>query len=201
MALFEYNATIFAEKILLVGVATYALLDSGTTHSFIYESFVKLLEIFSENAESGFRVTVLSGEHMISTSMVKDVELKLQKNFVRADLIMLPMPDYDIISGMDWLTLNGSTIDFQQRSVSIRPPNGKSFIFEAVQNKQMPHIISYICSKKLISRGYQSFLASVIPVPDPGSRSIEDVEVVKDIPDVFSDDVSGVPPERCGVCY
>ncbi|XP_075489490.1 uncharacterized protein LOC142528332 [Primulina tabacum] len=128
--------------------------------------------------------------------MVKDVELKLQRSIVRAYLIVLPMPEFDIILGMDWLTLNGATLDFQQRSVSIRTLNGKAFIFEAAQNKQMLHIISCICAKKLIRRGCQGFLASIISIPNTGNRSIEDVEVVKNFRDLFPKDVVGIPPER-----
>ncbi|XP_073313444.1 uncharacterized protein [Primulina huaijiensis] len=119
---------------------TTLITDSGATHSFISESFVKQLGILLVDVESGFRVTVPSGEHMVSNSMVKDVELKLQKNIIRADLMVIPMPEFDIILSMDWLTLNGAIIDFRRRSVSIRPPNGKPFIFKAAQNKQMPHI-------------------------------------------------------------
>ncbi|XP_075494682.1 uncharacterized protein LOC142532250 [Primulina tabacum] len=132
---------------------------------------------------------------MVSTSMVKYVELKFQKNIVQADLIVLPKPEFDIILGMDRLTLNGDTIDFQWRSVNVRPPNGKAFIFEVVQNNQMPHIISCIRAKKLIRRRCQGFLASIISIPDIDSRSIKDVEVVKDFLDVFPDDVFGIAPK------
>ncbi|XP_073313518.1 uncharacterized protein [Primulina huaijiensis] len=79
--------------IFISDVATYALLDSRATHSFISESFVKRLGVLSEIMESRFRVTVPSGEQMLSTSMVKDVELRLQKDIVRADLIVLSMPE------------------------------------------------------------------------------------------------------------
>ncbi|XP_073279561.1 uncharacterized protein [Primulina huaijiensis] len=184
-------------RLLQLHILSYlALLYSEATHSFISESFVKKLRILPVDVESGFRVTVPSGEHMISSSIVTDVELKFQKNIIRADLIVLPMPEFDIILGMDWLTLNGATIDFRRRSVSIRPPNGKAFIFEAAQNNQMPHIISCMCAKKLIQKGCQSFLASIVSAPDTDSRSIEDVEEFKDFLDVFPDDVSGIPPER-----
>ncbi|XP_073041985.1 uncharacterized protein [Primulina eburnea] len=128
--------------------------------------------------------------------MVKNVELKMHRNVVRTDLIVLPTPMFDIILIMDWLTLNEAIIDFHQRLVSIRPPNGKSFIFEAVQNKQLRQIVSCIRAKKLSRRGCQGFLASIISIPDIGSQSIKDVEVFKDFPDVFLDEVSGVPPER-----
>ncbi|XP_073289881.1 uncharacterized protein [Primulina huaijiensis] len=90
-----------AGRILLAGVATYALLDSAATYSFISESLVKQLGILPVDVESEFRVTAPSGEHLVSTSMVKDVELKLKKNVIRADLIVLPMTEFDIILGMD----------------------------------------------------------------------------------------------------
>ncbi|XP_075521462.1 uncharacterized protein LOC142554681 [Primulina tabacum] len=78
----EPDTTLIIGRILLAGIATYALLDSGATHYFIYESFVKKLGILQVDVESGFRVTVPSDEHMASSSMVKDVELKLQKNII-----------------------------------------------------------------------------------------------------------------------
>ncbi|XP_073025227.1 uncharacterized protein [Primulina eburnea] len=125
----EPDTMLIIGRTLLPSVATYALLDSGATHSFIYESFVKKLGILLVDVEPGFRVTVPSSEHMVSTTMVKGVELKLQKNVIRADLIVLPIPEFDIILGMD-------------------------------------------------------------------CRSIDDVEVVKEFPDVFPDDVSGILPKR-----
>ncbi|XP_075504419.1 uncharacterized protein LOC142541850 [Primulina tabacum] len=175
---------------------TTLITDSGATHSFISESFVKKLGILSVDVESGFIVTVPSSEHMVSSSMVKDVELKLQKNIMRADLIVLLMPEFDIILGIDWLTLNGATIEFRRRTVSIRSPGGKAFIFEATRNNQMSHIISCIHAKKLIQKDCLGFLASIISAPDIDSQSIEGVEVFKDFPDVFPDDVSCIPPER-----
>ncbi|XP_075500152.1 uncharacterized protein LOC142538740 [Primulina tabacum] len=165
----EPETTLIIGRIFLADIDTYALLDSGATHSFIFESFVKRLKILPKNVESGFKVTVPSGEHMVSKSLVKDVEFKLQIIVVRAYQIVLPMPEFDIILGMDWITLNGANIDFQQRSISVRLTNGKSFIFEAAQSKQLPHIISCISAKKLILRSCQGFLSSIIYVHDIGS--------------------------------
>ncbi|XP_073019374.1 uncharacterized protein [Primulina eburnea] len=60
----EPDTTLITGRILFAGVATYALLDSGSTHFFIYESFVKQLGILPVDVQSGFRVTVPSGEQM-----------------------------------------------------------------------------------------------------------------------------------------
>ncbi|XP_042396530.1 uncharacterized protein LOC121986642 [Zingiber officinale] len=134
----EPNNTLITGRIFIAGVSTYALLDLGATHSFVSDTFLKRLKILPEVMDFGFSVTIPSGDQMISTKIVKNLELRLQKNVVRADLIILPMAEFDIILGMDWLSQNRASIDFRQRLVSIQPPNGKSFVFEAVQNKQIP---------------------------------------------------------------
>ncbi|XP_075478804.1 uncharacterized protein LOC142519654 [Primulina tabacum] len=127
---------------------------------------------------------------------MKRLELQLQKNAVRADLIVLPLPEFDIILGMDWLSMNGAIIDFLPRSVSDRPHSGKPFIFEIARHQQMPHIISCICTRKLMKRGCQAFLASIVTVIKPVNQRLEEVKVVEDFPSVFLDDVLGIPPDR-----
>ncbi|KAG6481591.1 hypothetical protein ZIOFF_058195 [Zingiber officinale] len=102
-------------RISIAGVATYAFLDSGATHSFISEVVIERLGILPEDKGIGFRVTGPSGEQMLSTRIAKDMELILQEHVVQADLIVLPMPKFDIILGMDWLSQNGASIDFRWR--------------------------------------------------------------------------------------
>lgn len=127
------DGMVVACRIFISGIATYALLDPGATHSFIYENFIKRPRILPEVMELGCRVTVPPGEQMLSNRIVKDVELRFQKNVSRADLIVLPMPEFDIILGMDCLTSNEVTI-------------------EAVKNRQMPHLISCIGGWKMLRR-------------------------------------------------
>ncbi|XP_073121448.1 uncharacterized protein [Henckelia pumila] len=110
---------------------------------------------------------------------------------------------FDLILGMDWLSVNGALIDFWRRSVSVNPSGGDSFIFLAAQSSGWvvtsgaSHIISYVRAKKLLQKGCQGFLASlVVAVDDPSSRSITDVKIVRDFLDVFPDDVVGIPPVR-----
>ncbi|XP_075475081.1 uncharacterized protein LOC142505843 [Primulina tabacum] len=100
---------------LITGIATHALLDSGATNSFIFESFVKCLGIIAVAMDLGFRVSIPSGDQMFTSIIVRKLELQLQKHMVQADLIVLPLPEFDIKLGMDWLALNGAVIEFQQR--------------------------------------------------------------------------------------
>ncbi|XP_075478863.1 uncharacterized protein LOC142519720 [Primulina tabacum] len=171
-------------------------MDSGATQSFISETFVNRLNIIHEDMELRFKVSIPSVDQIVTSSIVKNLELRLQKDVVRVDLIVLPMPEFDIILGVNLLSLNGALIDFWQSSVSIRQPNEKYFVFEVARNKKMPHIIPCMCERKLMRRGCQDFLACVTSTHVLESRRLEDVEVVRDFPSVFPEDGPSIPPDR-----
>ncbi|XP_073119841.1 uncharacterized protein [Henckelia pumila] len=186
-----------ARKILVRGNATYALLDSEATHSFISQEFVRRVGIIPEDAVTGYDVTFPSGEILTTSSVLNGVELELQGNMIRADLVVLPMSGFDLILGMDWLSVNEASIDFRRRPVLVNPSGGDSFIFLAAQSSGDSHVISYVRAKKLLHKGCQGFLASLVVAADePSSKSIADVEIICEFPDVFPDDVVGIPPVR-----
>ncbi|XP_073030709.1 uncharacterized protein [Primulina eburnea] len=146
--------------------------------------------------DSGFRVSILSRDQMFTSRIVRGSELRLQQKAVQADLIVLLLPEFDIILGMDCLSSHGALIDFRQSSVSVRPPSVKPFVFEVARHQQFPHVISCLCARKLIKRGWQAFLASIVSVTDLVRQRLEDVDVVREFSSVYPDDVSGIPPDR-----
>ncbi|XP_073139002.1 uncharacterized protein [Henckelia pumila] len=109
----DLDTTLITGRILVAGVATRALLDSGATHSFILEAFTRKRGIECEELFGGFTVTIPSGEELSTRNIVKNLELLLQGKSVSADLIVLPMTEFDMILGMDWMTKNAVVIDFQ----------------------------------------------------------------------------------------
>ncbi|XP_073133511.1 uncharacterized protein [Henckelia pumila] len=141
LALFAFNLSVvvitFNEgRILVAGVATRALLDSGATHSFISEAFTRKRIIDCEDLIGGFTVTIPSGEELSTRRMVRNLELLLQGQSVVADLIVLPMPEFDLILGMDWMPKNAVVIDFQQRSVLVRLEGEEPFQFEVTRGSR-----------------------------------------------------------------
>ncbi|XP_075486281.1 uncharacterized protein LOC142525880 [Primulina tabacum] len=48
----------------------------------------------------------------------------------------------------------------------------------------------------MLSKGFQGFLAAVIDVYTETTMKLNEIEVVWDFPDVFADDVPGLPPDR-----
>ncbi|XP_073153175.1 uncharacterized protein [Henckelia pumila] len=163
------DTTLITGRILVAGVATKALLDSGATHSFISEAFVLKWVIQQEELLVGFSFIIPSGEELITKSLVRNLELFLQGQTVVAYLIVLPRPEFDLILGMDWMVKNAVVIDFQQRSV---------------------------LAKQLVLEGCETFLASLTLTEMPFRPVITDVDVVRYFGDVFSEDVASLPPDR-----
>ncbi|XP_073120555.1 uncharacterized protein [Henckelia pumila] len=106
------DTTLIRGRIVVAGVATRALLESGATQSFISEAFAHKRGIQHEELTIGFSVTIPSGEELSTRRFVKNLELLLQGQSVVADFIVLPMPEFDLILGMDWMTKNAVVIDF-----------------------------------------------------------------------------------------
>ncbi|XP_073133502.1 uncharacterized protein [Henckelia pumila] len=106
------------------------------------------------------------------------------------------MPEFDLILGMDWMTKNAVAIDFQQRSVMVRPKGEEPFWFEATRSSKRTQIISLMKAKQLVHDGCEAFLASISLTEFPAHPDILNVEVVRDFEDVFPGDVAGIPPDR-----
>ncbi|XP_073314734.1 uncharacterized protein [Primulina huaijiensis] len=183
-------------NIFIKRIAMKALLDFGTTHSFISETFSNYLNVKSIRFDVNYSVTVQSGEELSATSMIRDIDLELHGHLFYVDLIVFPMSEFDIILGMDWLTKNKVLIDIQKRSVLVRPLGMEQFLFEPDRWRSFSRMIFCMQARKLIHKGCQAFLASIFSTLDAPTLSMSDVPVVRDFHDVFPDDVTGLPPER-----
>ncbi|XP_073061769.1 uncharacterized protein [Primulina eburnea] len=99
------------------------------------------------------------------------------------------MPEADVILGMDWLMKNRVLIDFQRRSMLVRPLGMEQFLYEPDRWRSFPRMISCMQAQRLIRKGFHAFLANIISTPNTHTDIIE-------YPDVFRDDITGLPPER-----
>ncbi|XP_068328243.1 uncharacterized protein [Pyrus communis] len=85
-----------------------------------------------------------------------------------ANLVPLDIVDFDVILGMDWLHYNRAKLDCYEKAVR---------------------------AKKLLRKECQGYLVHVVLNEDTSPR-VEDVRVVRHFPDVFPDELPGLPPDR-----
>ena len=173
----------------------YALVDLGATHSFILVPFTERHQIESQPIDGRMVVSVPNGDTMISERIVPGSRLVIQNKDFSADLIVLGIHDFDIVLGMDWLSKHRATLDCYKKEVRLVRPEEPGVIFRGIRREIAPSLINVMIASKIIWKGFQGYLAFVVDRRQEGTR-LEEIPIVKEFPDVFPDDISGLPPDR-----
>nr|GEZ34616.1 putative reverse transcriptase domain-containing protein [Tanacetum cinerariifolium] len=114
----------------------------------------------------------------------------------------VPLGSFDVIIGMDWLTKYHGVIICDEKIV--RVPFGREMLIfqgngENQREESQLNIISCTKAQEYLSKGCDAFLANVTTKEandkSEGKR-LEDVPIVRDFPEVFPEDLPGIPPDR-----
>ena len=108
---------------------------------------------------------------------------------------MLGIHDFDIVLGMDWLSKHRATLDCYKKEVRLVRPKEPGVIFRGIKREIAPSLINAMTASKMLRKGCQGYLAFVVDWRQEGTQ-LEDIPIVKEFPDVFPDDISGLPPGR-----
>ncbi|KAL0533851.1 hypothetical protein IC582_028122 [Cucumis melo] len=191
----EKAGTVVTGTLPVLGHYALVLFDSGSSHSFISSAFVSHARLEVEPLHPVLSVSTPSGECMLSKEKVKACQIEIAGHVIEVTLIVLDMLDFDVILGMDWLAVNHASIDCSRKEVTFNPPSMTSFKFKGGGSKSLPQVISAIRASKLLSQGTWGILASVVDTRE-ADVSLSSEPVVRDYPDVFPEELPGLPPHR-----
>ncbi|GJW09530.1 putative reverse transcriptase domain-containing protein [Tanacetum coccineum] len=158
----------------LNGRAIFVLFDTAATYSVVSVSFAKHISISPTLLNYTLSISTLMKSLVIINHEYHNCPLRFDDKIRSANLFLLDMNDFDIDLGMDWLTEHRATI------------LGKPI-----------KIISALNARALISHGCEGFLASIKDTSLDGPH-LKSHLVVWDFPDVFPEELLGIPPEREG---
>ncbi|KAL0544053.1 hypothetical protein IC582_019164 [Cucumis melo] len=191
----EKAGTVVTGTLPVLGHYALVLFDSGSSHSFISSAFVSHARLEVEPLHHVLSVSTPSGECMLSKEKVKACQIEIAGHVIEVTLIVLDMLDFDVILGMDWLAANHASIDCSRKEVTFNPPSMASFKFKGGRSRSLPQVISAIRASKLLSQGTWGILASVVDTRE-ADVSLSSEPVVRDYPDVFLEELPGLPPHR-----
>ena len=98
-----------------------------------------------------------------------------------------------MILGMDWLTSYSAQIYCKAKRVALKSPEGRTVTFKGP--KQSKKFLTILQAKKLLRRGCEAYLAHVMD-NQKEVCNLEGVLVVNEFPDVFPDELPGLPPNK-----
>jgi hypothetical protein len=122
--------------------------------------------------KSAYKITTQGGN--ISSHLVTfGVPLRLGSRVIQSNLITIKLEGMDVILGMEWMTQHKVVLDISDRVVEINSPT-------------VGHTTLYLPFKD----GTDSCPYVTIISP------LDEIQVVRDYPDVFPDELPGMPPDR-----
>ena len=179
----------------IVETILHALIDLGSTHSYVCTSIPRLGGLLKSETEYDILVTNPLGHRVIVNKVFRDCPIKIGEYEFPGDLIELSFREFDVILGMDWLSRNQVVVDYRMKRVALRTLSGKEVTFIGERSNHLSNVISTATTRTMVWKGCESYLAYVIDTKK-AELSLLDIHTVCDYPDVFLKELSGLPPQR-----
>ncbi|KAG8492907.1 hypothetical protein CXB51_010118 [Gossypium anomalum] len=170
-----------------------ALIDPGSTHSYICETLVSSKTLPVESTEFVIRVSNPLGRYVLVDKVCKKCPLVVRRSCFPADLMLLPFDEFDVILGMDWLTVHDAVVNCKRKTIDLRCANDEIIRVESTDRNGIPAVISSMLAQKHVRKGCEVYLAYVFDDKEL-EKKLESVPVVCDYPDVFPEELPGLPP-------
>jgi hypothetical protein len=170
------------------------LIDPSFAHSFVSPSFACHLGKELELLDFLMMVDIPDGDSLVTDLVYRSCDVQVADRELLVYLILLDIQDFDVILGMDWLSTYHASVDCYSKHVTFHIPNQFEFHFEGIREASLP-LISTMQAYCLLKKGCHAYLAYV-----SNSKSklpeLDKIWVVKEFPDVFPEDLPGLPPDR-----
>ncbi|GJU87459.1 putative reverse transcriptase domain-containing protein [Tanacetum coccineum] len=171
------------------------LFDSRADKSFISISLATMLNIPPVIIDTFYDIEMADGNLVRTNTVIQGCTLTLLNQSFEIDLIPIKLGSFDVVIGMDWLSKYHAKILCDEKVVHI-PINGETLIIRGDRSKTRLNLISCIKAKRYISRGCQVFMIQVTEKKKSDEKRLEDIPIVKEFPEVFPEDLPGLPPVR-----
>ncbi|GJS13350.1 putative reverse transcriptase domain-containing protein [Tanacetum coccineum] len=178
------------------------LFDTGTDRSFVSTTFSSLIDITPTALDHYYDVELADGKVIGINTITRGCTLNFLNHPFNIILMPVEFGSFDVIIGMDWLSKYHAIIDCAEKIVRI-PWGNETLIVQSDRSNQgnetRLNIISCTKTHKYLMKGHNVFLAHVTTKETKdklGEKRLEDVLIVRDFPEVFPKDLSGLPPTR-----
>jgi hypothetical protein len=152
------------------------LLNSRASHSFISTTYVKKHNLPIALLKCQMIVNSPGGD-MPARQLCPKVNLKIRGVDFVTNLIVLESKGNDVILGMDWLSKHKALIDCAKKSIKLTTLDGQE--------------LEFVMEPVVTAKG----VANCAKVNQLDTSQGSEVPLVNEFPDVFPEDLPGMPPD------
>jgi hypothetical protein len=148
------------------------LFDSSATHDFVSKACTQKCKLVIEPISVPYMISTPGGQ-IVTKQVVVNPPLNLKGRIYKTCLIILDGQEIDVILGMSWMRRHRALLDTTAQVVHLDSPEHDSVTL------QLPST----------------------PVPNASAhytvtQNLEDIPVAYEFPDIFPEDLPGMPPDR-----
>ena len=141
-------------------------------------------------------VEIAADRSVMATQVIPACDFSVGGVTFPIDLVLLPLKEICVAIGMDWLERFHAVIDCPQKQVRVRTPSGGELVIQGDRSAASAVFCSAARARRYLQPGALGYIAYVMDTSRTGSRVLSEMPVVREFPDVFPEDLPGVPPER-----
>ncbi|GJS18685.1 putative reverse transcriptase domain-containing protein [Tanacetum coccineum] len=178
------------------------LFDTSADRSFVSTAFSSQIDITPSTLDHYYDVELVDGRIVRLNAIIQGCTLNFLNHPFNIDLMTVELGSFDVIIGMDWLAKYQAIIIYPEKIVRI-PWGNETLIVRGDKsnqgNKTCLNIISCTKTQKYMLKGCPIFLAHVTTkeTEDKSEKKrLENVPIVQDFPEVFPEDLPGLPLTR-----
>nr|GEY04850.1 retrotransposon protein, putative, Ty3-gypsy subclass [Tanacetum cinerariifolium] len=179
----------------IYGHAVFVLFDMGAKHSVISSTFASRVTTTPTILDHVLCISTSMQDSVLITHVYRNLPLQFDDKIRAINSLPLDMCKFDIIMGMYWLTEHHATIDCRSYRVIFGDMHAPEFIYHGFLPGKSMQIISALQARTLLSHGCEGFLATIHDTTSD-VPSIHDQPIVFEFPDVFPDELPGIPSVR-----
>nr|GFB34057.1 hypothetical protein [Tanacetum cinerariifolium] len=193
------DANVVTSTFLLNNRYASILFDTGVDRSFVSTTFSTQINIMPSTLDHCYDVELADGRIIGLNTILRGCTLNLLNHPFNIDLMPVELGSFDAIIGMDWLAKYQAIIVCAEKIVRVPWGNETLIIHGDGSNRGNAtrlSIISYTKTEKYVKKGFPIFLAHITTkeVEDKlEKKRLEDVPIVRDFPEVFLEDLPGLP--------
>jgi hypothetical protein len=151
---------------------TTVLFDSGASHDFISKACTQKHQLVIEHIVTPYLIHTPGG-NIVTKQLVMATPLSLAGRLFRTNLIVLEGRGIDVILRMGWMKRCKAVLNIAAHTVHLEPPTHRSVVMKLPPPTSIASSLHHTAGQNLV-----------------------DIPIACEFPDVFPEDLSGMPPDR-----